>query len=219
MGAGVDRRQDWLNGIDAFLFDLGNVLVRFSHETMMVQMAAVTGQSVLRIRQLLVDEGLLVALESGELTEEAFVRAFQNDAKKPFSSESFLLAMADIFTPIPETVALLPRLKSLGKRLVLVSNTSSIHFCREQRRQPWLSQFHAHVLSYKIGIMKPHAAFYRHALNESGTSADRCLFIDDIAANVEGASEAGFQTHHFVNVDDFLRLFPFENSVLQRSRS
>jgi putative hydrolase of the HAD superfamily len=204
----VDQRQLWLDSIDAFLFDLGNVLVRFSHEAMMQQMAAVTGQTPARIRQLLVDDQLLVAVETGHISADEFVRRFRVDSPRPFAVPDFVRAMADIFSPIPETVGLLPRLRAAGKRLVLVSNTSSIHYEWEERSHPWLSAFDAKILSYRIGAMKPHPDFYRQALAQAGTAAERCLFVDDIADNIDGARRAGFQTHHFTDPQAFIDRFP-----------
>lgn len=205
----LQNRKLWFDGIDAFLFDLGRVLLDFSHEQMMERMAVVTGIAPSMLRHHLLEERLLHKLESGQISDGSFLTILRASATKPFIEQDLRIAMADIFTPIAETVDLLPQLIAAGKRLVLVSNTSAIHFDHELQVRPWLSSFHAYILSYQIGHMKPAAEFYTAALAAARTSPERCLFVDDIAENIAGAKKAGFQTHHFTDGVKFRQKFPW----------
>lgn len=49
----------------------------------------------------------------------------------------------------------------------------------------------------EIGIAKPDVEVFRHVVADLGTTAPRTAFVDDLPANVEGASATGMQAHHF----------------------
>jgi putative hydrolase of the HAD superfamily len=59
------------------------------------------------------------------------------------------------------------------------------------------------VSSARIGAAKPDAAIYLAAAAEAGTTPQRCLFVDDSAANVEAARELGMTGHHFTGAQGF----------------
>lgn len=198
--------------IDVFLFDLGKVLVHFSHDQMFLQIANLTGVSQEGTRTLFVERGLFVSAETGSASLSDVANKFREDASQTFTDQEFLEAMSNIFSPNQPMVALLPRLKAMGKRLVLVSNTSAMHFEWELAKSPWLALFDEHVLSYQIGAMKPHPSFYSAALQAAKAPAERCVFIDDLKANIAGAKQAGIPTHHFVDADSFLNEFSWINS-------
>jgi len=52
------------------------------------------------------------------------------------------------------------------------------------------------VNSALVGIAKPDARIYRLAAERMGVEPSACVHIDDLAHNVEGAREAGFQAIH-----------------------
>ncbi|MEC7915839.1 MAG: HAD family phosphatase [Actinomycetota bacterium] len=53
------------------------------------------------------------------------------------------------------------------------------------------------INTHRIGVAKPDPLAYRHALAELAVEPDACLFIDDLATNVEGAEAIGLRAHHF----------------------
>lgn len=50
----------------------------------------------------------------------------------------------------------------------------------------------------EIGIAKPDVEVFRHVVADLGTTPPRTAFVDDLPANVQGASATGMQAHHFV---------------------
>lgn len=54
------------------------------------------------------------------------------------------------------------------------------------------------VISAEIGVMKPDRAAYQAILDRLQMSADRAIFIDDSAENVEGARRCGMVSIQFV---------------------
>lgn len=51
----------------------------------------------------------------------------------------------------------------------------------------------------EIGIAKPDVAVFRHVLADLGTAAPATAFVDDLAANVEGAASMGIRAHRFTD--------------------
>lgn len=51
--------------------------------------------------------------------------------------------------------------------------------------------FDAIILSSSVGVTKPSARIYEIAIERLGVSAEECIMIDDIVANVEGAEIVG----------------------------
>ncbi len=60
------------------------------------------------------------------------------------------------------------------------------------------SLFDARVISADIGVMKPHPAAYWAVLERLGIAPETSAFIDDSAANVQGAARVGMQAIQFV---------------------
>jgi putative hydrolase of the HAD superfamily len=183
--------------IDAFVFDLGNVILRFSHERMCAQMAAVCGVTTEDIRQLLLESGVHADFECGRLTERALHEWLQAQVGRPVDFADLAHAASDIFEPIPETLSVIEALHSAGKRLVLLSNTNVSHFRFVQNRFAFLDRFDAWVLSYKVGAMKPDATIYQAAIAAAGCPAERCFYTDDIPEYVAAARRHGLQAEVF----------------------
>ena len=57
------------------------------------------------------------------------------------------------------------------------------------------------VSSARIGAVKPNPDFYLAAAERAGTPPERCLFVDDTRANVDGALAVGMQAVHFAGVE------------------
>jgi putative hydrolase of the HAD superfamily len=111
----------------------------------------------------------------------------------------------DIFTPNPEVCALIPRLKP-HHRLVLASNTNELHATFFQRSfADVLRHFDAIGLSYEAGARKPHREFYEHCRRLADCPPGECLFIDDLAANVDAARALGWYAIRYTSYPELLQ--------------
>ena len=127
--------------IDTFLFDMGNVLLHFSHPLMCAQIAEVCGTSSDEIRRLLFDLQWENEFERGELTEAQFQARLENHFQRAISLPALVHAVSDIFTLNAPMVPILQALRQHGKRLVLLSNTSISHIEFIRREFDVLSYF------------------------------------------------------------------------------
>jgi putative hydrolase of the HAD superfamily len=85
--------------------------------------------------------------------------------------------------------------------VVLLSNAST-RLPDDLRLSGLLDRFDAVVGSADVGACKPEAAAFAAAVERIGVPAARCLMIDDLADNVEGARAAGLQAIRFEGVDE-----------------
>lgn len=80
-------------------------------------------------------------------------------------------------------------------RLAILSNSGDGAREEEERRFGFSQIFDPICYSHEQGVNKPEALAFEKALEQMGTAADRVLFIDDVAANIEGAAACGIRGH------------------------
>ena len=181
------------------IFDLGNVLVSFSHEQMFSQLATLTGLSAREVQDFFIEERIGHQYERGLLTTEEIYQMIQKIAPNSFPLPELLHAASSIFTPREEMEALLQTLKKKGYQLILLSNTSEPHFDHIQSHFTFLDHFDHIVLSYQVGAIKPEKAIYEHALKKAQVKSSQCFYIDDHLENIHAAERLGIRGHHFTS--------------------
>ena len=175
--------------IKAVLFDLGNVIVPVDFRRCHQALAQVCPHPPESVRKILGGTALPIRFEQGEISPEDFVAETCQLLGMNLRDDEFWSIWKQIFAPeplIPESL-----LEQLHRqhRLLLLSNTNPVHFEAACERYPQMGLFDDYVLSYKVGAMKPDARIYQEAIARAGCLAEECLFIDDLAANVEAARQ------------------------------
>jgi glucose-1-phosphatase len=185
--------------IRTLLFDLGNVLVYFSHDRMCTQIAAAFSVPEARVRELLLG-ALQTRFERGEISESFFRRELEQALGRRVALPTLEKAVADIFVLNEPMVPLLDRWKRAGYRLVLLSNTCVSHYRWIRERFDLLDRFDACVLSFEVGSVKPEDAIFQQALDAIQCSPTECFYTDDIAAYVDKGRSFRLQAEIFTNV-------------------
>ena len=180
------------------LLDLGNVVLRFSHERMYRQLADCCGADLAHLTGIFHRHDLLRELETGRLTAAQVRDRVQAHVAKELRTEELMHAGSDIFEAMPEMDRIVADLADRF-RLVLLSNTSAPHMEFIRRRFPVVGHFDAAVLSYEVGVAKPDPAIYRAALRTAGCPPERCVYFDDLEANVAGAHASGLPAFVFAD--------------------
>lgn len=94
--------------------------------------------------------------------------------------------------PIHGTVDILERLKREGYELHALTNWSAETFPVARERYGFLQHFETILVSGEEKMKKPDHRIFRLLLERIGHPAERCVFIDDSAKNIEAASGLGF---------------------------
>jgi putative hydrolase of the HAD superfamily len=105
--------------------------------------------------------------------------------------EALLAALR--FTPYPDVLPALERLRAAGLRLVVVSNWDvSLH---DRLAETGIAaRVDGAIASAELGAAKPEPAIFRHALTMAGVAAAQAVHVGDSpAADVAGARAAGIE--------------------------
>jgi putative hydrolase of the HAD superfamily len=185
------------------IFDFGNVVGFFDYLRACERFAGHLGMTGTAFRDLVMERGfprLHAEFESGGIEPEAFADRLMEISGVRLPFPDFVRAWEDIFWPNESLAGLIAFLKRKGYPLYLGSNTNVLH-AKHYRRQfaETLDLFDGFILSHEVGHMKPAREFFDACLNATGVPASSCLFIDDLAENVEGAREAGLIAIQYVD--------------------
>ena len=190
--------------IKTCFFDMGNVLVYFSHEKMCDNIAALCGWSHAQTKTFLLDEGRQWKLERGEISEEQFHEDFCKASERKLRIDALRHAAADIFCLNESIVPVLHQLKSAGKRLVLLSNTSVTHLNFIERNFSVLELMDDRVTSFEAGALKPEDRIYDVALSKAQCEPNECFYTDDIEPYIRKATTYGIQSRLFTTTEKLI---------------
>jgi putative hydrolase of the HAD superfamily len=109
-----------------------------------------------------------------------------------YTYERFVEDFSRIILPNPDGEAGLVAARDLGARTFVLSNTSWLHARKIFDNEILASIPEVHILSYKVGMMKPDPRIWGKALEYSGLAAGDCLYIDDVRPYCDMAASLGF---------------------------
>jgi putative hydrolase of the HAD superfamily len=183
-------------------FDLGNVLLNFSHRRACEQMGVVAGVSADRVWKVLFESGLEQRFEAGQLDNAAFYEEFCAGIGGRPDFNQLMLAGSDIFEVNAPMLPLVAQLRAAGHRMGILSNTCLPHwtYCMERNYSPLRMADSAYALSYKIGCIKPDPRIFQAAAELAKCVPEEIFFTDDIPSHVEAARAAGWDAEPFTTV-------------------
>ncbi|MBI5378997.1 MAG: HAD family phosphatase [Nitrospirae bacterium] len=195
--------------IRLLLWDLGKVLVAFDHRLIAERLAPDAFGPYRDPERLFTAifhpaTGLVHAYDEGQVTSREFHALLRATCGLRAPYAAFARKWSAIFAPIPETIALLERLKGRCEQ-VLLSNTNALHFAYIAQHAPFIFLFDARILSFRVGLRKPDPAIFRLALDCADVAAEETLLIDDRPENVAAAEALGIHGHHFTDAEQLAR--------------
>jgi putative hydrolase of the HAD superfamily len=180
--------------IEAIFFDFGGVIARLDREH----------TRALEEKYGLPRGGLLDALygipewleaETGRLPEEEWIRAvlrrLQEMAGRPI--EGITQEWQIVWRQLDEEMLELVRRLRGRYRVGLISNSTPRLEVEILSANGIAHLFEVVVNSARVGIAKPDPRIFLIAAQRLGVPPQRCLHIDDLIQNVQGARQAGFQ--------------------------
>jgi glucose-1-phosphatase len=182
-------------------FDIGNVLLYFSHDKMCRQIAALCGLEEAHVRRVIFAEGMGLKYEKGKIDSRGLYEHFHKLSAKRVDFKHFMHAASDIFDTHMEIIPLIKELKQLGHRLITLSNICEAHFNHIYTHFPLIHLFDSYILSYEVGAVKPEKAIFEKALSEVKGPKENCFFTDDILDHIVAANQAGLPSEQFTTVE------------------
>ncbi len=188
---------------DALLFDLGGVVLDIDFTRAIATWAGHAGSEPSELSRRFGIDDTFRRHETGLAGDAEFFAALRRTLGVELSDTRFLEGWNAIFAgEMPGISALLAR---AAQRLPLYafSNTNPPHVAHFSRAfAEVLGHFTKIFLSSSIGLRKPDAAAYDHVVEAIGVAAERIVFFDDLAENIEGARGCGLIAVHVTSPDD-----------------
>lgn len=179
------------------VFDLGNVLIPFDYNILIKKLDLVKEGSGKHFVDTYFDNYEFHRdFERGKISEKKFIERMLEILNHSIDGETFCNYFSSIFKQNQEVAALLPTLKK-NYKLILLSNTNSIHEKYGWEHYEFLKYFDDLILSHKIGAVKPEEKIYCAVEKSSGSPAEEHIFIDDIEEYVNAAKSFGWDGVHF----------------------
>jgi putative hydrolase of the HAD superfamily len=148
-------------------------------------------------------------LETGRLDSRGYYSRVAElaDFRPEYGYERFAEDFKLIIQPNPDGEEALKTVDAMGFRSFVLSNTSFLHATMIFGNETLAGIPEHHILSYKVGVMKPDPAIWQALLRCSNLRAEDCLYVDDVQAYCETASALGFGAFQYdKNVHNLSRI-------------
>ena len=179
--------------LPVFIFDLGKVLVDFDYTIAARKIAARSAKAPADLHAFLGSSPLLVEYESGRLTRQGFYAAVTDAIGFQGDLEEFSSYFADIFSPLPEMIALHAELRQRGFKTYIFSNTNDLAVELVRRDFPFFKDFDGYIFSYEVGAMKPLPEIYAAMEKMCGRQGADLIYLDDRAENIAAGAARGWR--------------------------
>lgn len=179
--------------IKNILFDMGNVLIRFEPRQYVQKVGLSESEQQLMLRELYgsidwieLDRG---TVDEAEIIERVTARTGEHLRG---AIEKLVRHWDRPELPVEGMKALTDELYEKGYELYLLTNAGPRH--REYWPRFTAAEHFPEERIYRsadVHLLKPDPAFFEGALEKFGLDRSECVFIDDSAANAEGAKRSG----------------------------
>ncbi len=201
------------------VFDLGGVVLDLNRDKCVAELEKLGLVNAASLLDLYCQQGDFLALERGEITAAQFfdhLRAMSinkavSDAELERAVNSFIVALP------PERLRAIRRLRELGKRTYVLSNTNAIMFHsvidRFFRQEGLAIQdyFDGIVVSFAERACKPDDKIFQNLLRRYSLCGAETLFLDDSQANCRAARKNGIDAAFVPENADFIEILGLGN--------
>jgi len=183
----------------SYIFDIGGVLIKYNHESVIKLLAGSGEYDEKAIRSLFVEE-LVYKVQTGRIGAADFFEKHVKAAMPDYTYEKLIEIHIEYFEVNPEGIELMLELKKKGRKLYILSNLAEYHKVALERKIPaFFDHSQLNFLSYEMGYYKPEAEIYQEVIRKTGERPENLVFFDDLPQNIEGAKNAGMKGKVFSN--------------------
>lgn len=182
--------------IKNIIFDIGNVIVRWDPEGAVKSvLPEYNSQEFLKsIKPIWLD------LNLGKYNEIEAIDLLHEQLN--ISKDNLVSLMHKFKTtqdPIPRTLELLKALKKQNYPLYSITDNIKEIIEYHKMHSNFLKYFDDVISSNDIGILKPDPKSFMHLIEKYSLIPSECIFIDDLARNIDGAESVGMKGILFID--------------------
>lgn len=183
-------------GVEAVLFDIGNVLTCWQPEAFYDR---VIGQDRRRALFAAVDlHGMNDRIDAGALFRETIYDWADQYPEWRAEIRLWYDRWIELASPrIDGSIALQRALRAKGVPVFALTNFGRYSFEDALPKMDFLQDFDRRYVSGVMGVIKPDPLIYQMVEDDCGIAPARLLFTDDRADNITAAADRGWRTHQF----------------------
>lgn len=173
------------------IFDIGNVLTDFCWKEFLAG-KGFGEEMIRRIAKASVASPVWQEVDRGVLSQEELMREFVK--LDPEIEGELWTAYGDVHGMVRARDYAIPWVKELKRKgygVYYLSNFSDKAYGDCADALGFLPYMDGGILSYHVRLIKPDPEIYRLLLSRYGLKAQECVFLDDLAVNVEAARAEG----------------------------
>lgn len=197
--------------IKTIIFDMGGVIITIDQPQAVRRFEELGLKDAKQRLDPYTQVGIFGDLEAGKISAEEFQRELSLLVGRELTFEDCKYGWLGYLKEVPQrNLEALSRLRAMGYRVVLLSNTNSF-------MQSWAESdfdgkggsiadyLDALYRSYEVKLMKPDKRFFQLVLEKEGLKPGEALFVDDGQKNVDVAVSLGIKGFCTVNGGDWTR--------------
>ncbi len=176
--------------IDTVVFDIGGVLVDWHWKKTFLEWF---GEELAeKLADATVRDKAWLEVDRGVLSEEEVAALLTRNAPEYGKEIARIVHRShELVTPFPFAEAWVRALKAAGYRVYILSNFSKFGFEAAKPSFTFLPYADGALISYEVQLVKPDRAIYEALCERFSIVPEHAVFLDDNAANVEGARAFG----------------------------
>jgi len=180
------------------VFDLGGVVVAWKPNDILARAFDDPRHRELARREIIGHPDWL-ALDRGTISpNDVIARGARRTGLPELVVKSLLESVPPSLVADPQMVDLLHRVSAAGNPLYCLSNMPVMSMEYLEDAYSFWHLFTGVVVSSRVGFCKPEREIYAHLLETHLLEASDTVFIDDVVANLDAASELGIRTIQFL---------------------
>lgn len=187
--------------LDTVIFDIGNVLVDFDWEGFIHRMFPGREELITELDAAVWGGGRWDRLDAGDPPEEVFTNIIAHAPQHAQELRKVFANVGDTLRKRAATPAWITGLKARGYRVLYLSNYSRYVMGLNPDVLDFLPLMDGGVFSCDVHLIKPDRRIYECITEKYALTPGECVFIDDIARNVEAARDFGFRAVQFMTFE------------------
>lgn len=208
---------------NTIIFDLGGVIEKIDPNAFKEKLKSFGMKNPENFFSLFGQSDICTLFEIGKIKRNVFIEHLKSECDLQISSKEVEEAWCINQLGISKkTVETLDRIRDKKYKMIVLSNTNAIHAEKieevffKQHNRSFKDMFDKVYYSFDLGLRKPHIEIYNHILKDSQLEPGQCIYIDDLAANLESPAKLGLTCiHHKTN--DELHTLEFIQNLIEDS--
>ncbi|MBQ3653328.1 MAG: HAD family phosphatase [Synergistaceae bacterium] len=187
--------------ISTIIFDIGGVLIDFDWDGFIHRMFPGREELISELNDAVWGSRRWDRLDAGDEPEKVFASIIAHDPKHEAELRKVFENVGDTLKKRPATPEWLRDLKARGYRLLYLSNYSRYVMGKNPDVLDFLPLLDGGIFSCDVRMIKPDREIYEALAEKYSLNPGECVFIDDLARNVQAGIDFGFRGIQFITFE------------------